>query len=517
MNFIGKINEASGGKFYMLHPLRAEYNEAAHNVCVYFRVSVDFADFLRQNEESLNLVLSDLLGTDSTASFIYIKLDSEYVLDVISPMIKTFQSIGALAAEDVRITQTKGAKRIDITVDSILYSLINANRESLERTLTEAFCEEISVSIAASGDIDEQSVLAELKDTPLVIAAKVQKYVRYLDIPPADLIKCIGTKAKEHIRDISDIKEAEEEINVFATITNKRKLIKKGTEGKENERRYFSFKLSGSSGSGIDGLFFPNAKNEAAFDTIPDGSRAVFSGSISSSATLRMIVRRVTVCTLNKNILPACNKNTEQDQYVNLFPQPHTETQQLALLTDKSEYRPGTGGRVFIGLDLETTGVSFTSDRITEIAMLKYIDGQFTQSMQTLVDPEVDISQRITDLTGITNEMVRNKPKFYEIAGDIKRFIGDGIIIGYNVGFDIGMLNGFYKETGYKFDNEYIDVLQEVYRSKFRGGGNNKLVNVAKKLGINHEGAHRAFNDVIATFKVYFKLKEAETQKKSAI
>lgn len=517
MSFINKFSEASGGRFYMLRPLRAEYNEQLRSVCMYFKVSVEFTDFLGQNTEDLNRVLSDIFGLSATAAFVYLRLDPEYVSDAISPLIKTFQNVSRVSAGDIRISKYKGAKRVDITVDSILYPLINANCARLSELLTDEFCEEVTVFAAAHGGIDEDAVLAELKDLPVTITPTIQKFVRYLDIPSADLVKCIGPKVKGSIRDISDITEPEEEVNVLAVISDKRKLIKKGTEGTEKERRYFTFKLSGSSGFCMDGLFFPTVKNEAAFDAIEDGSRAVLSGSVSKSASLKMIVRRVTACTLNKQVIPASSKKAGQDQYITLFPVPYTETRQISLVSEKSEYRPETGGRVLVGLDVETTGISFASDRITEIALVKYVDGRFTECMQTLVDPEITISQRITELTGITNEMVRNKPKFYEIAGDIKRFIGDGVIIGYNVGFDIGMLDSYYKETGYKYENEYIDVMQDVMRSKFRGGGNNKLVTVAKKLGIGFEGAHRAFNDVIATFKVYFRLKEAENQKKSAI
>lgn len=518
MSFINKLNEITGGKFYMLRPVRADYNEALRSVCMYFRVSAEFADFLRQNEADLNNTLSEMLLLSATSSFMYLTLDQEYISDIINPLIKTFQNICRVRADDIRIIKAKGAKRVDITVDSMLYPLLNANCARLSEMLSDEFCEEVSVFVAAQGGIDEEAVLAELKDQPVTVTEKIQKFVRYLDIPSADLVKCIGPKVKGPIRDISDITEPEEEVNVFAVITNKRKLIKKGTEGTEKGRRYFSFKLTGSSGSGMDGLFFPTVKNETAFDVIEDGSRAVLSGSISrSAASLKMIVRRVTACTLNKQVSPASSKKAGQEQYITLFPVPYTETRQMSIISEKTEFRPITGGRVLVGLDVETTGISFASDRITEIALVKYIDGRFTESMQSLIDPEIEISQRITELTGITNEMVKNKPKFYEVAGDIKRFIGDGIIVGYNVGFDIGMLNSYYKETGYKFENEYIDVMQDVYRSKFRGGGNNKLVNVAKKLNIEYEGAHRAFNDVIATFKVYFKLREAETQKKSAI
>ncbi len=92
-------------------------------------------------------------------------------------------------------------------------------------------------------------------------------------------------------------------------------------------------------------------------------------------------------------------------------------------------------------LDLETTGLSPYENEIIEIAMLRVRSGSVQQIFQTLVHPEHRISRFITNLTGISNEMVETSPAIEDVIGDAFQFLGEDLIVGHNVSFDLRFLS----------------------------------------------------------------------------
>ena len=102
----------------------------------------------------------------------------------------------------------------------------------------------------------------------------------------------------------------------------------------------------------------------------------------------------------------------------------------------------------FVMLDLETTGTTPLHDRITEIALIRFEDGVETDRWETLVNPEVSIPPFISRLTGITNEMVSDAPRFEDIAGKLYGYIEGAVLAAHNVRFDHGFLKSEFKRLG---------------------------------------------------------------------
>src|SRR5699024_6315647 len=95
----------------------------------------------------------------------------------------------------------------------------------------------------------------------------------------------------------------------------------------------------------------------------------------------------------------------------------------------------------FVALDVETTGLKPSRQRMIEIAAVRYRHGRIEDSFETLLSPERGIPEFITKLTSITNEHVREAPTFAQVAGDVVEFIGDSLIVGHNVRFDMNFMN----------------------------------------------------------------------------
>ena len=156
-------------------------------------------------------------------------------------------------------------------------------------------------------------------------------------------------------------------------------------------------------------------------------------------------------------------------------------------------------------VDIETSGRSWQRDRITEIAIYIHNGHVIIGEFKTLVNPEVHIPFHITQLTGITNEMVARAPKFYEIARDVVLLTEDCTFVAHNAPFDYRFLQAEFKRLGYDFHRDVLCTVK-LSRRAFPGYGSYSLGNICDVLGIEIENRHRAAGDALATTKLFEKI-----------
>lgn len=167
----------------------------------------------------------------------------------------------------------------------------------------------------------------------------------------------------------------------------------------------------------------------------------------------------------------------------------------------------------YVMIDTETTGFSSTYDSMLEISAVKVKDGQAVDTFHTFVASDVIIPEFITNLTGITNEMLKNAPPEYEAARKAKEYIGDSIIVGFNTKFDINFINEALKETyGIQLENYYVDVLRYA-RKLFPEMKHHRLRDMAELFNIEREKEHRASHDCLTTIKVFEALRTVAVEK----
>ena len=153
-------------------------------------------------------------------------------------------------------------------------------------------------------------------------------------------------------------------------------------------------------------------------------------------------------------------------------------------------------------LDLETTGFSFRTEKITEVGIMKIKNGEVIDSFSTFVNPEKPIPYKVVEVTHITDDMVKDAPKIQEVFPKILEFIEGSVLVAHNADFDIGFLKHNASVLGYKFDYTYIDTLR-LAKDLFPDYKKYKLGIIAENLGIKVEVAHRALDDVDTTVKVF--------------
>ncbi|WP_346854637.1 exonuclease domain-containing protein [uncultured Draconibacterium sp.] len=157
---------------------------------------------------------------------------------------------------------------------------------------------------------------------------------------------------------------------------------------------------------------------------------------------------------------------------------------------------------MFAIIDIETTGHSAKFGKITEIALYQHNGQEVTHSFSTLINPEMDIPYFITELTGIDNEMVKNAPKFYEVAKTIVELTQGRTFVAHNVSFDYNFIKEEFNKLGYNYMRKTMCTVK-LSRRLLPGHGSYSLGKLCSDLNIEINGRHRAAGDALATVKLF--------------
>jgi len=163
----------------------------------------------------------------------------------------------------------------------------------------------------------------------------------------------------------------------------------------------------------------------------------------------------------------------------------------------------------FVVLDLETTGASPATCEITEVGAVKVRGGELLGTFQTLVNPGVAIPPSITVMTGITQAMVVPAPRVEAVLEPFVGFVGDAVICGHNVAFDLRFLRAAMERHGHsRFANAVVDTCALARRLVRDEVPNCRLATLADHFRVTHKPTHRALDDARATVEVLHALLE---------
>jgi DNA polymerase-3 subunit epsilon len=164
---------------------------------------------------------------------------------------------------------------------------------------------------------------------------------------------------------------------------------------------------------------------------------------------------------------------------------------------------------VYAIIDVETTGFGSTGNKITDIAIFIHDGEKVVKEFESLVNPECQISYKITQLTGITNDMVKNAPKFYEIAKEVHLLTEGCVFVAHNVNFDYGVIRSEYRSLGGDYQRKKLCTVR-LGRKLIPGHKSYSLGKLCHDLGITISGRHRAYGDAEATVKLFEMMLDAD-------
>ena len=310
-------------------------------------------------------------------------------------------------------------------------------------------------------------------------------------------IKDIPTKHNETTLLAGEIKDLRQ-----STFTKKSQKDK-DAESKEYTKVNLTLKdLSGEIGV----VWFPKPDEFELIDKLTVGKEVALLGNVSNyKENINVKLVSLFECNIKTKELKKIYRKVNEDYHF-VFPEPVTEVMQMDLfsLANNASLYWETHDEVVV-FDFETTGLSAKSCKIIEIGAVKVKKGSIIETFQTLVNPHEEIPDEITEITHITNDMVKSAPTIEQVLPDFYKFTYGAVLSAYNIDFDYQFLSIAGERLRLLFNNEQIDTLK-LARDKVPSLSNYKLGTVVKALDITLNNAHRALADAYATAKVFVKL-----------
>ncbi len=198
-------------------------------------------------------------------------------------------------------------------------------------------------------------------------------------------------------------------------------------------------------------------------------------------------------------------KKSAPAQYSLIYPEPASTIKVSTVFDVEDELPKELTEKTYVIFDLETTGLDVMSNGITEIGAVKIVNGKISEQWTTLVKPDYNIDADNFKITGISNEMVKDSPKFSQVIPDFMKFIDGAVLVGHNAStFDIKFLNRFATAEDYEVKNELLDTLV-MARGCLPELRKHDLATLAEHFGVVFHH-HRALNDSYATAEVFIEL-----------
>ena len=157
----------------------------------------------------------------------------------------------------------------------------------------------------------------------------------------------------------------------------------------------------------------------------------------------------------------------------------------------------------YVVLDLETTGFSAARDAIIDLGAAHIVDGEVVEEFSQLVNPDRPVSYRITQLTGISNDMLDGQPLIGDVLPEFLDQLGSNVLLGHNITFDLGFLNhNAQLVVGRPLPNDYMDTMR-LSRKLFPQERTHKLEALIRRFHIADTEEHRGLSDAIQTAQCY--------------
>ena len=471
--------------------------------------------------EEVKEEISQIISEATPANFkIKLKFDRDYmdihgVRDLFEDFMGKYQSLSAaILPRDIEYSALGEGFCVEIKITKEIEALVNSSgfaEKFAEFVLGYTNYKIILKRTFKPSDIDFDSRIKELEEkSDLNISAQLSLPSRKIKL---DSVKeLIGKVIETPPKYILDVR-IEDEITIVCG------KVRNPTTFRPKDRDFVicKFELQDFSGEISCVYFAKDENNLKKFMTVYDGDEIVVRGKTSInnfSKTEQITVYQLSRCKIAKDEGNAFASKEPCAKYMIVEPQPYEEPNQMDLLQTSPQTPQFFLENTVVVFDFETTGLKVLEDKIIEIGAVKLVDGKIKESFSTLINPQRAIDARITDLTGISEEMVKDAPTIQQVMGDFYKFCFGSVMVAHNLEFDYGFLRYFAKPAGYFFDNKKLDTLvlsRKLFADEeFKGEEPNEytLDTLTKYFEIPLNNAHRSLCDAVATAYLLKKLLE---------
>ncbi len=430
--------------------------------------------------------------------------DGELVAkSVLEFLEKEYKAAAHSVEKDDVVAQNDGdgcSYTIKVHDDAYDYFVNNKVIEAINGYLSEIYCGKFSGVIETKGRAEVDLDVMKVKTNAADFAAISVRSLRV-----ADPVKLWGEDVEGTAIYMADAELVSGDVSFAGTVSSiTQKESKKG-------KTFYVFEFSDTTAK-IQGKVFLTKEKEKKIDKINVGTQILTRGDLTTfNGSPSYIIRDLSFCSFPSDFKPVERKGKPVPQYYSLIsPSTIEDVSQANLFAVEKPVEPCLIGRKFVVVDIETTGLSFlTGDKITEIGAVRIEDGKIIDKFQTLINPEREISEEITRITGIDDEMVKDAPVFKDVIADFYKYCDGYTFVAHNIEFDYKFIKFLASKENYIFKNPGIDTYA-LSKSVLPALKNHKLNTVCDYYGIEFLH-HRALSDAHATAKMLIKL--AETQK----
>lgn len=520
MEILDKLNKEFNYKYDFLRVLKVEYNTLLSYCEIWFLYPENNKDLIDEEKKEITHFIKKELNLTCEIKIKFKKsyLDENLIKKHLINYLKNVNSSLFAYYKDENIEVIRNNYNIIIKFNLIkeIYDYFSYNnlKENILNELNKNFIANFSVEIFENkNEIIDDKILIEHEKELIKNLPQPKKVVRYEVYEPKKIIGVDITPMPEYIKDQPDEKESvilAGEISNLAEKTYISRRTKK--KGGSEESYYYTFILTDKSSS-IQAIYFSNKTTYKKAKLLKDGDKILVIGNIKKGQREKTIsLKSISFC----EIINQEDKIEKEEQklttnihfenYKIVKPTVYMPLKQENIFDKTPTYNDLIKNNNFVVFDVETTGLEPTVNEIIEIGAVKIVDGKIKEQFQTLICPENEIPEEITNLTTITNDMVKNAPSNNDAIQDFYKFCENCSLVGYNVAFDFAFINSSAKKAGLYFNNQTYDAMvmakNKLYLPRYR------LINVVEALNLTLNNAHRALADATATAEVFLKLNE---------
>ncbi len=451
----------------------------------------------------LNSIISSLLPEDMILKLNFKKTETsetqikKSVCDFLAEDSKIL--VSKISFNDISVKINKGEYiEVIISTSKQVYEFCKSSAfvENLQKYLDARFIESFEVALSIDPYKDSSASIATISTAPQRIMNYQMKEI---------LLGNITHRAK-YIKDVLAAQNKFERVCVTGKITS---LQEKDIE--KLQKKCFSFVLDDTTGSTLKVSLFTNVQQVIdVMMRLKVDDKVAVEGSIEYSkfdSKYVMYLKAIALIDIDfEKALSDIKYLPVPDSYTTVSPQPYKESsfESISMFeTNQNRVIPQVLlDHDFVVFDTETTGINTDIDKVIELAGVKISKGNIVETFTTFINPQEKLTEKIKELTNISQDMVDNAPLFKKVIGDFYKFCYNCCLVAHNAPFDMGMIVGRARDCGYNFDNKVYDTLA-LSREVFPQFKKFKLEYLCDQLDISLEGAHRAVNDAMATAKLF--------------
>ncbi len=273
----------------------------------------------------------------------------------------------------------------------------------------------------------------------------------------------------------------------------------------KNGKPYFIISLDDTTGR-TSGVYFSKKNTVAKIRDLRVGDCIITRGTIGDYNGRRSF----TMNKINRCVFPSDFVKKEKfkkpvpKNYSLITPEPASVVKVRSVFDEEIILPTQLTGKTYVVFDLETTGIDLMSNGITEIGAVKIVNGQVKEQFHTLVKPDYVITKEIVDITGITEEMVKDAPKISSVIPDFIKFVDGCTVVAHNAEFDVKFIKRFAGAEDYNFSNAVLDTL-EMARNLLPQLRKHDLHTLGEHFNVQFRH-HRALSDAYATAEIFIEL-----------